>query len=257
MKLVRGWESQYAPAITGKLRMTQAICYRDIGEDGIGDQREGEVRARVPETLTVRWQREEDFPVHATEEMDDAFARQLWELLDDKKDDRAIISQGPGTWTRSRDLKLEDSQLGSPFILCLSREPTSRAAWERLQAALPDRYDFWTVTEDVESLDIEIRCGIRRWISLNKISAHCSATYRDWVNYSYDVDPRSVDLDDLNEAVQIERWFRKSNRFSDQEEYRIAWSLLDPQCRKLPEAIEIELTRAGIDLFKPWTPPER
>ena len=58
-----------------------------------------------------------------------------------------LENQGAGSWKIWQNLKVEDSALGSPFLFCLSREPATKSDWERLRAALPERYDTWTVTE--------------------------------------------------------------------------------------------------------------
>ncbi len=256
MKLVRGWESQFAPDVTGGLQLSKARCYRDVDEEGVGDQKEGEVRARVPGELTINWQREKDFPVPVTKEMDDASVRQLWELLTDKEDDRDIEDQGQGKWKTWRNLTMEDSKLDSPYILCLSREPATKEDWERLRAKLPDKYDTWTIIEDVNSLKFEIECGIKRWLRLYGITVHTIEMCQGWVDYSYDAVPPSVNLEEIGGAIQIERWFRKGKQYKDQKEYRIAWNVQSPQLDRFPRAIGIELTRTGLDLFKPWNPPE-
>ena len=98
---------------------------------------------------------------------------------------------------------MEDSVLGNPFLFCLSREPATRSDWERLRAALPERYDTWTVTEDVASLNFEIECGIKRWMGLNEITEHRLEQKRGWVAYSYDTAPPS---DEIGEIAQIRRW---------------------------------------------------
>ena len=53
MEFVRGWESRYAPDITGGLRLSKARLYRDVGEEeGLGDRREGEIRMNMPGAVT-------------------------------------------------------------------------------------------------------------------------------------------------------------------------------------------------------------
>ena len=131
-----------------------------------------------------------------------------------------LEKQGPERWKIWQNLKAEDSALGSPFLFCLSREPATRSDWEQLRAALPERYDTWTVTEDVDSLNFEIECGIKRWMGLSEITEHRIERKRGWVAYSYDTAPPS---DEMGEIAQITRWFRKRREYKDQEEYRLAW----------------------------------
>ena len=132
---------------------------------------------------------------------------------------------------------------------------TSRSDWEKLRAALPQRYDTWTVTEDLDSLEFEIECGIKRWLGLNEITAHKLWRHRGWVSY-YDAIPPSITLDQLVAEVPLARWFHKGKQYRDQAEYRFAWLLESPQWSGLEDAIDIELTKTGLGLFKPWEPPD-
>ena len=230
MKLVRGWEKRYAPDSTGGLRLRKARLYRAVGEEkGLGDRREGEFRMCMQGKVTS-----------TSEESEDA-------LLRLSKENQECID------AETAKPQVEDSALGSPFLFCLSREPATISDWERLRAALPERYDTWTVTEDVASLNFEIACGIKRWMWLNEITEHRLEQKRGWVAYSYDTAPLS---DAIREIAQITRWFRKGRKYKDQEEYRLAWNLQSPQWESLPDALEIELTRTGLGLFKPWEPPK-
>ena len=131
----------------------------------------------------------------------------------------------------------------------LQREATGKDCELRCR----ERYDTWTVTEDMASLNFEIECGIKRWMGLNEITEHRLEKKRGWVAYSYDKTPPS---DEIGEIAQIRRWFRKIRKYKDQEEYRLAWNLQSPQWENLPDALEIELTRTGLGLFKPWEPPK-
>ena len=79
-------------------------------------------------------------------------------------------------------------------------EPGER---EKLRAALPQRYDTWTVTEDVDAVPLEFECGIRRWpeldtrtrpkgvtatdASMEALSLHRHEFHGDW---SYELHPR-------------------------------------------------------------------
>ena len=259
MRLIRGWEKHYAPDATGGLRLSQARVYREIGEeDGLGDVREGEIRVKAPPgEVSVTWE-DVGFPIRlsreAQERSDAEMARLIWEgwgvELDDP--DIEVEQQGPEHWTIRQNLKIADSELGSPYLHCLSREPESRAQWDRLRGALPERYDTWTVTEDLSKLRFEIECGIKRWLALNAISKHQFMSQWGWVEYSYDRVPPSTE-----EIEYLARWFRKGRRYREQQEYRVAWDLRSPQLQELPAFIDIELTRTGVSLFQPWTPPER
>ena len=209
--------------------------------------------------MTVSWEGSGASPLLFSKEMEEQsnadMAVAIREFLAKELDDPEVEleNQGPCKWKIWQNLTVEDSVLGNPFLFCLSREPATRSDWERLRAALPERYDTWTVTEDVASLNFEIECGIKRWMGLNEITEHRLEQKRGWVAYSYDTAPPS---DEIREIAQITRWFRKGRKYKDQEEYRLAWDLQSPQWESLADALEIELTRTGLGLFKPWEPPK-
>ena len=135
-----------------------------------------------------------------------------------------LENQGPCKWKIWQNLTVEDSVLGSPFLFCSSREPATRSDWERLRAALPERYDTWTVTEDVASLNFEIECGIKRWMGLNEITEHRLEQKRGWVAYSYDTSPakrrdtrNSANHEMVPEGKEIQRPGRVQTRIEPAE----------------------------------------
>ena len=142
-----------------------------------------------------------------------------------------VEQRGPDHWKVWQNLKIDDSELGSPYLLCLSREPGSRTQWERLREALPERFHTWTITEDLSKLKFEIECGIKRWLALNSISKHQFMSQWGWVEYTYDDAPPNVDAE---ETGYMTRWFRKGRRYQDQQEYRIAWDFRSPQMETFP-----------------------
>ena len=145
MRLIRGWENQYTPTATGGLRLNRAIVYREIGEeDGLGDRREGEIRIRTEGEATVH-----------PDETHDALDRLLGDVPVDPKwkhDLRGLLAEmldDPNLELKEeteerlkvlRNTIVDDSQMGSPYLFCLSREPLTKAGWQKLHAALPDRY---------------------------------------------------------------------------------------------------------------------
>ena len=244
--------------------MSRPIVYRAMGEeDGLGDRREGEVRVNVQTEMTIREHEDEinALPFRPSPEerkrLDAETARHVAELLNRESDDPDVEMEErePGNWDIRQQVKVDDSESGSPFLFCLSREPSSAAGWERLRAALPDRYDTWTVTEDLDSLEFEIECGLKRSLALYEIEERHLSTGRGWVAYSFDEFPPGVDVEEV--LQQVERWFRKRRKYRDQEEYRFAWGVSFPQSKTLPDFVDIELTTTGLSLFQPWTPPER
>ena len=261
MKLIRGWEKQYVPDATGGLRLSKARLYRAIGEeDGVGDRREGEVRIKSEGEVSVTWQPNEVISQRMSDEISKREGaksqERMRELLAAEYDDPELQLEQLGVerWKMLENAKVDDTALGSPFLFCLSREPVTRTDWERLRAALPERYDTWTVTEDVDKLNFEIECGIKRWMGLNEITEHKITRSKGWVSYSYELAPPSGDV---SEMAQMTRWFRKRREYLNQNEYRLAWDLRSPQWENMPAVMEVELTRTGLSLFKPWRPPER
>ena len=263
MKLIRGWEKQYTPDITGGLRLNKASRYRVIGEeDGVRDIREGEVRIRSEGEVSVTWKPNEVISLRMSEEIDERGGEEAQEhlraMLATEYDDPGIQLEPLGTrrWKMLQNVKLNDTALDSPFLFCLSRAPATRSDWDRLLVALPKRYDTWTVTEEVEKLKFEIECGIKRWMGLNEITQHELRTRKGWVAYSYNSAPPSGDVGNVGEVVLFDRWFRKRTIYKNQNEYRLAWDLRSPQMENIPNTIDIELTKTGLNLFKPWNSPE-
>ena len=243
MRLIRGWESRYSPNEIGSTRLSTACLFRKIGEeDGLGDTREGEIRVAMPGRIESQGSQSlpsVDFTI----------------VLEDQPAVHVENLQPGETRGFQSDIRAEDSALASPFLFCLSREPKTKQDWEKLRAALPERYDTWTITDNANALRFEIECGLKRWIALEGLTEHTIWWRQDWVNYSYDEFPPSVAPGDLAEAMQLQRWFRKRRKYREQREYRLAWVIRSPQAETLPDKIDIELTRTGLSLFRPWYPP--
>ena len=259
MRLIRSWEQRYLPAATGGLRLSKSTWYRGIGEEnGLGDRREGEVRFRTTGEISRKWEPTGSIPPGVIESLHKQYApeqdeemRQMWaEQLDDPE--LQLKREGLGRWKMLQNVPIHDENIASPYLFCMSREPATHLEWKRMRASLPSRYGSWTVTEDVQSLSFEIECGIRRWMRQNGITQHRILGAMGLVTYPYELAPPSGDP---SEVLRLDRWFRKRKNYSHQQEYRIAWSLSSPQLETMPEVIDIELTRTGLNLFQPWTPP--
>ena len=249
MGLIRGWEEQYTPVVTGGLRLRKASAYRAIEDDeGVGDMREGQVRVETMGRVS-----------RAPTGDGGGYIPDLDVIISSETDDSGIVVEGlrPGESQEFLyDCRVGDSALDSPFLLCLSRKPPTADAWKSMQAALPYRYDTWTITEDLVLLRFEIACGIKRWLALAGITEHTIHCRWGWVNYSYDKTPPPLEPDNiLIEALHFDRWFQKSRKYSHQQEYRVAWRITGPQVDRLPDVIDIELTKTGLGLFLPWSPP--
>lgn len=245
MELIRGWEKQYTPDNTGGLRLSKARLYREIGEEeGLGDKREGEIRVSTPASVSSLTEGPFSGPTDIVIALEDEPEIVVKDLM-------------PGERREVRqELRVEDIGLNdSPYLFCLSKKPETRREWKTLRDALPERYDTWTVTKDVRALKFEIECGIERWMNLNGITRRHMVWGIGWVDYSYNMTPPAVELDELDDMKLFRRWFRKRKKHSDQQEYRLAWVIWSPQMEIFPDSIDIELTRTGLGLFKPWSPP--
>ena len=181
---------------------------------------EGKARFVSPmrECARIEW---EDASIINSEEWrviegtNDEIADDLRQRLATETDDPnvEIVSTGPDEFAIKQNVKVGDSSLDSPFLFCLAREPATMSAWERLRAALPDRYDTWTITEDVASLKFEIECGIKRWLGLNGITEHRLQWQQGWVTYPHGEIPQSIAPDSApEELLKMQRWFRKRRK---------------------------------------------
>lgn len=244
MNLIRGWERRFSPGVVGGLRLSTAKTFRTIGEeDGLGDRREGEIRAALPSSIELQSDGPITVPMTVSLQTDPDEAPMVAENL--VPGERREVEQ---------HAKVGDSQLISPFLFCLSREPTSQADWKGLRASLPDRYDTYTITTDLNSLSFEIEWGIKRWLSLHEISEHKLFKYRGWVTYPFNDIPPSVSPKEALNQIRS-RWFQKRRKYGAQQEFRLAWEVTSPQWEHFPDQIDIELSRTGLGLFKPWSPP--
>lgn len=260
MRLIRGWERRHLPDEIGGLRLSTPPVYRAMGEeDGAGDRREGEIRLRVPVNVSkVDESISEPTAGEAGDPRGTEHGKQDHGSPDADDDLFIELRSEGGEWEGVQHLRVDDRSLDGPFLLCLAREPTTMAEWERLRAALPKRYDAWTVTDDVHRLRFEIECGLKRWMGLNEITQHQLTARWGFVSYPYDSAPPGRELSEVVEedVLEMARWFRKRRKYQDQEEYRLAWLLSSPQRERMPDHVDIELTRTGIGLFQPWTAPE-
>ena len=173
MRLIRGWESRYSPRTIGGVRLSKPSVYRRLGEeDGVGDRREGEVRAKVDDGyFAVEWEPTDRFPpglrkaieAHRGSVEEDESIRAL---LAERDDDPhlAVRRTEPGKWSTSQNVVVSDAEIVSPYLFCLSREPSTAAEWEGLRRSLSEDYDTWTVTEDADQVRLEIERGIERWL---------------------------------------------------------------------------------------------
>ena len=246
----------------GGVRLSKPTLYRAIGEEeGLGDRREGEVRILSDDgEMSVDWGPNDSTSLtlgrEVAERMDSVTAEKIRERMASELDDPELELKptGPGQWKIIQNLKISDEGINSPFLFCLAREPVTGPDWRRLRDALPKRYNTWTVTENICRLKFEIECGIKRWMGLNEITEHRLERSKGFISYSYNQIPPNGNLADV---LQIRRWFQKRTKYRDQSEFRLAWLLSSPQWKKMPESIDIELTRTGLSLFEPWVPPNR
>ena len=264
MKLIRGWEEQYLPQNTGNIRLSKGMLFRALGEeDGIGDSGEGEVRLQFQGNMTQSWN--EPVPHMAQEalrESNEAVAEQyrqhIAELFNDPNASVEPQDNLASKHIISHSIRIDDTDLDSPVIFCLSEEPTTLGEWVMLRKSLPKRHNAWTVTENIHALQFEVEWGIKRWLALQEITNHRIIRQRGRVTYSDNpINIGQFDSENINlkEMISMHRWFQKRYKYSHQREYRLAWMIDSLQINSLPDTIEIELTKTGLSMFKPWTPP--
>ena len=245
MKLIRGWERRYLPSEVGGLRLSKAKVYRKLGEEeGIGDVEEGQFRASLPASVEIS--NPSGFSSPMTFTID----------LDPEQPPIVVEDVTPGERREfPQNVRMNDSALDSPFLFCLSREPKSKNGWDSLNDALPARYEAWTSTDNPNALRFEIEWGIKRWLALQGITRHSIVSFWGWVVYQSDDSIPVVSQEDVG-AILESRWLRKRRRYKDQQEYRMGWLVSSDQWEDMPNKIDIELTKTGLGLFKPWEPPE-
>lgn len=126
MELIRGWTGEYAPDITGGLRLTKGHVYRTSEEEGLGDPQEGEIRARMRGTVS---RSDSPFPSPVS-----------FTMVRPDEPDVVVENLMPGeTREYPQHLLVDDSGIDSPFVLCLSRKPNTKPDWDFLRDALPKR----------------------------------------------------------------------------------------------------------------------
>jgi len=252
MHLLRAWKSRYLPHRTGGLRLTSARTFRDQEEDvWIGDVHEGAQRTGLEGHVTVEWPDRDDPPVALRDmEID----------IDIACTPDPVLLKGvkAGTTSFLQEMSVEDSEVPSPYVLCLAHQPTSEDEWTQLRDKLPPSRDSWTYVSDLDQLKMEIECGIYRWLKLDGAASHKIETFHGPVQYSYDDSPTPMEPEELlhREELLFGRWMRKRKLFQPQREYRLGFYISSPEISVLPDHLDIELTRTGIGLFQRWEPPE-
>ena len=252
MNLLRAWESQYLPQSVGGLRLSSARSFRDREDEvGIGDAHEGGQRTRHEGHVTLEWQDPDNLPTPLSDMEIDI-------TLEVKPEPVHLKGVKVGTTSFLQEVSVEDSGIPSPYLLCLSRPPTSEDEWIQLRGSLPSNRDCWTYIPYLVQLEIEIQCGIYRWLKLNGAVSHKIQAFHGPVQYSYDDSPTPKEPGELLQRGELlfGRWIRKRQLFRYQREYRLGFYISSPQISAPPDHIDIELTRTGIRLFQPWEPPE-
>ena len=191
-------QERYSPSKTGGVRLCKASVCRKIGEeDGVGDHGEGEVRTKVGAgEPSVEWEPMDGLPAGLRRAMEEhegssAETEEMRALLAERRDDPELALQRTGSdrWSMSRNMVVSDDEIPGPYLFCLAREPSTREEWESLRAELPERYDAWTVAADVDTVQFEIECGIRRWLRTEPITRHRIVRASGSVTYAFEEAP--------------------------------------------------------------------
>ena len=253
IQLVRAWDPQYTPLVTGGIiRLRRASVFRDLeAGEGILDRYEGQRRRTVEGYVSSSLSNDKEgrdllrnVPINFRMYHGD----QVIDLPD--------VHPGDSR-TYEYDIDVHDDSRREPYILCFSLMPTDDIQWRNLLDSLPASDIMWTVTTDVTRLKLEIECGIKHWIVVNGISTHkIRSTWGkvDYLTQDKPVPQTPKQLLDPGDML-IGRWFRKVRKYVHQREYRFAFIVESDEIPEYPPHIDIELTKSGIALFESYEIP--
>lgn len=253
IQLVRAWDPRYTPSATnGVVRLRRASAFRDIkAGEGIADPDEGQRRLTVEGS--VRSQSDHDqHGRHLLPDIPINIQMHHGDQVIDLEDVR------PGeTRTYPYVIDVHDDSRWEPYILCFSLIPHDIFQWQQLVESLAGDDSVWTITTDISRLKLEIECGVKHWIAVNRIKSHRLRAV--WGKVEYIAEDKPVpqtpeQLLDFSDMV-IGRWFRKVNKYVYQREYRFAFIIESDEIPGLPPYIDIELTKSGIALFQSYDLP--
>ena len=247
MELFRGWNSCYAPAATGQVRLCKATVYRDVDIRGARDEREGDTRVHVEGRVT----RTGGEPFGLGEET-------ITLVQGGEVTGVAHLERGCAETTFKQEVSVDVHPV--PYVFCASRNPESPEGEEALRAFLTkDRdYDAWFRIKDAEALDRELCKAIKGWLFDREVSQHLLAHRHGWVSYYDGEKPKVVaDLaedgwgaDVTHHIDSMNAWFSKRRRFAPEKEYRFAYVVESPELEPLPDFMVLDLTVSAVRLFE-------
>ena len=247
MELFRGWESQYAPEKTGRIRLSKATFYRDIDTpvSGIRDEKEGETRVGMEGRVTREG---EDAPFGLPE--------MTFTIVEDGEETVAHLKEGSKTATYRQELRTEIHPV--PYVFCTSRKPESTDEERSLKEAFSNKYDAWYVIKDADALGRELEKAINGWLFDRQVTEQRITKRYGWVSYYEGEKPKIVaDMTDEEWGSKVgdylasmEAWFNKRKKYEAEAEYRYAYVIESPQLPTFPDHIFLDLTMSAIKLFE-------
>lgn len=171
------------------IRLSKANSYHDVDySEGTGDRRECEIRTPADPCIDVSGIRAALGQIEGVEKSEEQIVREIYQQLDDPNIE--YISKGDGRFVAKANSKVDSVVTNgveetSPYVLCMSREPDTKLEWGALRESLPNKYDTWTVKEDISRLTFEIECGLKRWLAPDVVYEHHIKAVKVWVTNEY------------------------------------------------------------------------
>ena len=249
MELVRGWESRFSPAKTGRIRLRKATYYRDVELPGTGVRDEKEGKTRILATSSVSREATSgglDLPTDVTMKLQ----------LNNGEDPTIVhLPRGEREVSFKQIVPVDVNPI--PYIFCLSRKPETVAGLQALKASINEDYDAWFSIKDPDALGRELEKAVKGWLFDQRISRHSLTWRHGWVHY-YEGDrpPIIADLEQgINEETahflaSMEPWFGKRAKFREEQEYRYAYVVESPELSTPPEFMDLDLTVRATRMFE-------
>ena len=237
MKLLRGWESQYAPANTGQIRLRKAAFYRDveIAAAGVRDEKEGKASVLANASVSRDGASLSD--------------NTTFELHLDEGEEPVVVQLPAGVRQASFTQIVPVDIRPVPYVFCASKMPSTACGLQKLRKTINEDYDAWYAIRDPDAFGRELEKAIKGWLFDQRVNRHSLYRMYGWVHYYRGETPPVIGHldqgvgDNLNSVLDVMRlWFNKRARFQDEQEYRYAYVVESAEIEALPEHMDLELT---------------
>lgn len=249
MEFLRGWESQFSPEKTGRIRLRQATYYRNGKLTGAGIRDENEGKTRIMATSSVSRQvvsGDLDILSDITIDLD----------LNNGEDPTVVhLPRGEREVSFEQIVPIDVHPI--PYVFCMSRMPETPAELQALKNTINEDYDAWYSIKDPEALGRELEKAIKGWLFDRRIARHALTRRYGWVHY-HDGDRPPI-IADLEQGISEEAaglldsmklWFEKPAKFREEREYRYAYVVESSELSTPPEYMDLELTVRAVRMFE-------